>query len=124
MGCVTFKHRGLRAPALSANKEGKHEMSNEFTQEGLRRPEDFRVGMLITPTEANPWVSDHPYLTILTIGKEYEVIGVDLTYVWLIDDRNRRTGFLHPPQGVDAWFKPAHIFSEEEIAQAVEFIQN
>ena len=65
---MTFKHRGLRAPALSANKEGKYEMSNEFTQEGLRpKTKDwFRLATLM----------------------------------------------------------PEDIFSEEQIAQAVEFIQN
>lgn len=91
--------------------------------------EPFNVGDVITPTKTNPWIegnapkkNPYPYLTF---GKEYEVIKVNKDFVYVIKDSGQEDGFPYPPDGkTKPYFKilPKGEFEEEEISQALEYI--
>lgn len=97
----------------------------------MRKPEDFKVGMLITPTLDAPafWIGHPDYLTP---GRPYQVTAVRNGYVRLVKNNGSEDGFPFPQKDQKSFFKPyddvfimkGDGYSEEEISHALEFIQS
>jgi len=90
---------------------------------------EFKVGDIITPTNANPWVNIPNYVTM---GQKYEVVKTSPDYVYIIKNDGTEDGFPSPEKTkLEGPFfvlvrrrEDRAEFSEDEISKAMEFLES